>query len=61
MSSCQGRIKDSSASGGHTCGGNLYKCPCGAIGCDKEGCSNQNVEGSNKCRKCGRWVTMTTA
>ena len=63
MSSCQGKIRDASGYGGYRpCPGNLYKCPqCGATGCNKDGCSNQNVEGSNKCKKCGKWVTMTTA
>ena len=57
MSSCQGKIRDSSAYGGHTCGSNLYKCPqCGATGCNKDGCSGQNVEGSNKCKSVGNML-----
>jgi hypothetical protein len=51
MSSCQGKKQDESK-----CCGIEYKCSkYGVVGCNKEGCSKQNFEGT-KCRKCGNYT-----
>jgi len=38
------------------CHGYLYKCKhCGTIGCEKDGCTNQNFK-SQKCLKCSNYI-----